>query len=362
MNKFRRYKCDTCNKEVDLENNITHAFIDRCTLTKGCLGRLRLVGEKNSKDNILNFESFIQPDSISGGATDLSLPAFVDASSNEANDMVIAVKRVGAVTQSSVLSLSLKEVLSKEQTYKEFVFNLTVPFSAISGKDSSVEQKVLTFEDTDSVVIFINGKEIDSTVYTLENNIVRFATQVVYNTYSASSVFVKILVFSKEETVSKTIAFRKNVEGLSSNAWSNVSEIKLGGETYDIFTAADTLSVDLNTRLIPQTASLDGNNIQLNDISLLLSNQPYQIYDRISTRVVKLSDLDSSVDLIKYELINSVPRFLVSSISISDVFPPISPVFVFDKKIESAVVSTIGDDTSLNRNITNNNRYVLGPV
>lgn len=362
MNKFRRYKCDTCGKEVDLENNITHAFIDRCTLTKGCLGRLRLVGEKNSKDNILNFESFVQTDSIAGKAKSKDLPQFIDASSNDANDFVVAVRRSTAYSPNSILQIQFEEILNTEQSYSEFIFNLNVPFSAISGKDSSVEQRVLMFDESDSVVIFINGKEIDSTTYTLENNVVRFNSTIVYGTFGSSSVFVKVLVFSRSQTIAKHLNFRKNVAGLSTNAWSNVNSIQIGQDIYDVFTSVDDLSIDLNTRLIPKSAAIAGIATNLNDVIILLSEKPYERFDRIVTRVVRLSDLDSSVDLVKYELVNSSPRFLVTSNSISDIFPPIFSLDVFDMKTESAIVSTVGDDTSLNRNITNNNKFVLGPI
>src|SRR5574343_10010 len=94
MNKFRRYKCDTCNKETDVENDIKRVFIDKCNLTTGCKGRLRLVAEKNTKENILNYKNPAQSDEISAEAFDrIIIGEYVSLACDTGNALYLAVKK-----------------------------------------------------------------------------------------------------------------------------------------------------------------------------------------------------------------------------------------------------------------------------
>lgn len=363
MNKFKRYKCDTCNKEVDVDNDLTHAFIDRCNLTAGCLGTLRLIGEKNYKDNILNFDTPIQTSKIGGESVDKSVPARVDIASSGVNDITIAVRRgIVPISSYSELEISLGEIMNKEQEYREYVFNLSVPVSAISGKDHSIEQKVLAFESTDSVVMFINGQEVDSTLFTAESNLIRFNQQITYNTYASSTIFVKVLVFTAEETISKTLTFKKNVQGLSTSAWSNVDKVTFLGQEFELFTCQSLAGLDLNSRLTVDGAKIGSTNIPLDEMHFLLAQEPFHVVDRITSRSIRADHLDSSVQHLKYQLVSKVPRLLVTSMAIGDIFPAVAPLVVFNQKTENAITTSVADDTSLNLNITSNNKYILGPV
>ena len=363
MNKFKRYKCDTCNKEVDVDNNLTHAFIDRCNLTAGCLGTLRLIGEKNYKDNILNFDSVVQTNKIGGFSTDTSIPDYINVASSSANDLTIAVKSgLTPISSNSELVVSLSEIMSKEQEYKEYVFNLSVPVSVLSGKDHSIEQKVLAFDSSDSIVIFINGQEVDSNSFTADSNLIRFNDQITYNTYASSTIFVKVLVFSAGVSVVRTLTFKKNVQGLSTSAWANVNKANFNGQEYELFTCEALTGLDLNSRLTVSGVKIGATSIPLDVVHFLLTQEPFHVSDRISSRTIKASELNSSVQHLKYQLVAKVPTLLVTSLALGDVFPSIAPSSIFDSKAEISTTTSVADDTSLNSNITSNNKYILGPV
>lgn len=363
MNKFKLYKCDTCNKEVDVDNNLTHAFIDRCNLTAGCLGTLRLIGEKNYKDNILNFDRIVQTNKIGGISADLTVPDYINVASSSANVLTVAVRSgITPISSNSQLVISLSEIMSKEQEYKEYVFNLAVPVSVISGKDHSIEQKVLAFDSTDSIVIFINGQEIDSTLFSADSNLIRFTDQITYNTFASSTIFVKVLVFSAEASVVRTLTLKKNVQGLSSSAWSNIDKVAFSGQDYELFTCESIAGLDLNSRLTVSDAKIGSQSIPLDSVHFLLAQEPFHSADRILTRTIKTSELNSSVQHLKYQLVSKVPTLLVTSLALGDVFPSIAPTTIFDPKIEGSTTSAVAEDTSLNSNITSNNKYILGPV
>ena len=363
MNKFKRYKCDTCNKEVDVDNNLTHAFIDRCNLTAGCLGTLRLIGEKNYKDNILNFDRIVQTNKIGGISADLTVPDYINAASSSANVLTVAVRSgITPISSNSQLVISLSEIMSKEQEYKEYVFNLAVPVSVISGKDHSIDQRVLAFDSTDSIVIFINGQEIDSTLFSADSNLIRFTDQITYNTFASSAIFVKVLVFSAEASVVRTLTLKKNVQGLSSSAWSNIDKVSFSGQDYELFTCESITGLDLNSRLTVSDVKIGSQNIPLDSVHFLLAQEPFHSADRILTRTIKTSELNSSVQHLKYQLVSKVPTLLVTSLALGDVFPSIAPTTIFDQKIEGSTTSAVAEDTSLNSNITSKNKYILGPV
>ena len=360
MSKFKRYKCDTCFKETDVDNNLTHAFIDRCNLTVGCNGVLRFVADKNTKDNVLNFDSITQLDRIGSDSTDTSLGEYIDAASSDANNMVLAVKT--SAIDSSIVSLTLKEIFAKERAYQEFVFSVSVPVTAISGKDNSVDQKVLTFDSSDSISVFINGQELDTSKYTAENNIIRFNELMTYNTYSASMLFVKVLVYTAEVAVQKTLSFRKNVQGLADTAWSNLGSVYLAGEDYELFTCTEFLGLTLNSRLTVEAVKCDGSSVAVANTYLLLSQAPFGPLDRIESRAICLAELNSRTDHIKYEVLSGVVHFLVTSNSIKDVFPQIKKKVIFVAKDELDTAGNVGDDTSKNVNVVKNNKFILGPV
>ena len=303
-------------------------------------------------------------DEIIGGVSlDYSIPDYINLASSDANELSIAVKRgLVSVNAASQLVLSLSEIMSKEQEYKEYIFNLPVPTSAISGKDHSVEQKILAFDSSDSVVLFINGQEVDSSTFVADANIIRFVNQITYNTYASSTIFVKVLVFSAETPVVRTLNFKRNVQGLSSCSWANIDSVRFNGEDFDLFTCESISGLDLNSRLMITGATVGSTSLPLGSIHFLLSKEPFHVLDRITSRTIKASELNSSVQHLKYSLVSKVPKLLVTSLALGDVFPAITPSTFFDQKLESATTTAVADDTSLNINISSNNKFILGPV
>ena len=360
MSKFRHYKCDTCGKEVDVDNDLTHAFIDRCNLTKGCLGRLRFVEDKNVKDNILNYTTAVQS-SIIGTKEDTSIPEYISPCSGTSNEITLAVK--GLFMSASNAVVTLTEILTKEVEYVEYVYNITIPVSAISGKDNSAQQKILTFDETSDISIYINGQEYDSSLYTAENNIIRFNSPIIYATFGTSSIFVKILVFTAATEVIRTLSFDRNVPGLSTSAWSNVQDVKINNEFYSLFTCTDLTTIDLNTRLTIKSIKVDGVEYPTSESAIILAAEPFTIADRIFSRLIFASDLDTSTRHLRYEAPNKVKTLRVTSESLVDVFPAISIESVFSRDKEFAKSSLAsGDDTAVNANLTKNNKFVLGPI
>lgn len=365
MNKFKRYKCDTCNKETDVENDIKRVFIDKCNLTIGCKGRLRLVAEKNTKENILNYRQAAQSEEINtGDFNEITIGEYVSLTSAAENVVFLAVKKgAESYPQNSPVLLNLHEIVNTEQAFKEFQFNVSVPASAISGKDSSIDKKVLTFSPTDTVEVFVNGEVISPSLYTAENNIIKFNETVVYTTFNSSSLFVRVLVFAKEPETTKTLSFSRNYQNLSQGSWANANEITVAGETYEVYVCSDLSGISLNSRLTAASLTRNGATLSSDRAVFLLAQAPFGVHERIITKCVSFSDLVDALNHIRYSVESGKNQIKVTSQTMKSVFPVIRVSSYFDKATEfSFDYTSASTDVELNNNINKKDSFILGPV
>ncbi len=365
MNKFRRYKCDTCNKETDVENDIKRVFIDKCTLTPGCKGRLRLVSEKNTKENILNFKLPAQSDEINANAFDeITIGKYISLACDTGNALYVAVKKdFDVYPQNADLLLNLHELVNKDQEFKEYQFNVSVPASAISGKDNSIEKKVLTFSPTDTVEVFVNGEVISPSLYSAANNIIQFNEAITYSTFNASSLFVRVLVYAKVPETTKSLVFKRNYQNLSAGSWSNANEVEIAGESYEVYVCKDLSSITLNSRLTCADAERNGSTVDLPRIVFLLALAPFGVSERVLSKIVRFGDLVDVSNHIRYSVEDGKNKVLVTSQSLNGIFPVILVSSYFDKGTEfSFDYMSASADVELNNYIEKKDSFILGPV
>ena len=365
MNKFSRYKCDTCNKETDVENDIKRVFIDKCNLTVGCKGRLRLVGGKNVKENILNVSLPSQSEEINTGEeADAVIGEYVSLTSASENTVYLAVKKGSEVyPQNSPLILTMREIVKTDQAFKEFQFNVPVPASAISGKDSSADKKVLTFSQTDVIEVFVNGEVISPSMNKKKNNIIKFNETVVYTTFNSSSLFVRVLVYAKEPEATKEVSFARLFQNLGTGAWANANEVSFGGDTYEVYVCADLSGISLNSRLTASSATRNGAVVANDRIVFLLAQAPFGVSERVISKCVGYTDLTDALNHIHYSVESGKNIILVTSQSVKSVFPVIHVTSYFDKATEfSFDYASASTDVELNNYINKKDSFILGPV
>ena len=362
MNIFRQYKCDTCNKETSQNSDNIHAFIDKCNITFGCSGRLRFVKEHTRNERNIHIENILQSEYILGDSPIPEIPKYIDAASSETNNLVIAIVNKPSFNDFSEATIIFSEILNKEQEFREYTFNAQVPVNAISGKDSSSEQKVLNFDESDDITILINGETVDPSSYLAIENSIRFKKPITYNSYSSTSVYIKILVFAKAVSIEKSLTFLKNNNGQKLSAWSNVKEIKIGENEFALFTCQDISSIDLNSRLTVKEVKVDNEIIDNTFNILLLAEQPFGPLDRIVTKAILLNTLDSGSNHLMLSVVSKEVKVLVTSSSIADVYPVINLIKIFNVANELDSENKVADETSLNKSLTQNNQYILGPI
>lgn len=367
MKKYRNYQCDICKKQAEFLNDVQHAFIDKCTLTIGCQGKLRFVKDANSRTSQIDVQSQVQQSFINPNFENLSqqqIGDFIDPSSNETNTVVFAVKDNFLVNDNSSIKFSLDEVSNSGKEFSEFTFNVSVPISVIFGRDSSINSKILTFDNDSEISIFINGQLIDSEKYDAIDNSIKFKSPIVYNSFSSATISVRIIVFKKIEKISKSITCFRNAQGLSKNAWSNVKSVIIDKVKYNLFTfTLNSQIFSINSKYNFTSAILDDSEyLSLADCVILLANSPFSALDRNASNLVNIKTLTDESNFLKYSLYFEKEMLQISSISLTEIYPPIQLLEIFEKSKEFEADSTVGVDTSLNRNINRNNSFILGPI
>lgn len=360
MNKFKKYKCDTCNKTTEVANNSTHAFIDKCTLTQGCLGRLRFVEETNSQN--LSPPEFLYSSDHNAG---LKFPSLFSLNCSQQTEVFAAAPISAPRTGAEILELTFSEIDAKEQEFKEFQFNVIVPVSAISGKDHSVDHKILAFSANDEVQVYINGENVDSGNFTAENNLIKFKNPIVYQTFNASSLFVRVLVFAKKSETLRKLVFNSTNPGSSNGAWSNLAAISIGHSILNVFVCSDLSAVKVNTRLKFMSATLNGVQISGTEVHFLLSKAPHGKTERVLTKSIIAQNLDDSVNHLKFVSELGQNSIYATTTSVTNVFPVIKAASAFDQSIEqdSAIdFASTSLDIEPNNNIEAYDPLIIGPV
>jgi|688.fasta_scaffold06347_31 hypothetical protein len=380
--KFVTYKCNTCNRTKDVEASSLHSFINLCSITLNCSGKLLPIATKSLRNVLASAPVDGVPDwisrfEISRNQTSSTINSseqnlYVTLASSSSLALSLAVKRQNPSINNnpSSLSISFATQQSEVNTFDEFTYFISSTFNSVSGPDSTSSKKVLRFTSSDIVKVFLNGVElIEGTLindYRLNYN-GQNGYQVVFNTsYSISSV-VKVIVYQNQNIVlSNPITFTRNTLLVSNlenqTSWTNVSTIEYGNDTYDVYTCLDTLSLPANQilNLYPNGNHFSSNVIytDLNNFRFLLAYPPFSVIDRIYSAFVdfnNLSDVDYHLRLYSN---NGSITLEVSKNSISYVsFAPL--IHVADDNLEwLSSADVITDDTSL----IPNNPKIIGPI
>lgn len=218
MKKFVIYKCAKCFKEKTIDNSISNIFIDLCTLTENCDGRLSPISEKSLIDISNSLYSPIIGKAISN---ETITEKFYNLTTNNNLELAIAVN-------STEPFIDVKFTVNKENdvTYTEFYYVLNNVTDEITGQDSSVGKRVLTFKITDTVKVIVNGEEkLDGLDYRLaySNNT---GYKILFSDSLNVNAIVRILVYSESLTEEKTLRFFPS-DGYLNSSWSNVRKVKI---------------------------------------------------------------------------------------------------------------------------------------
>jgi len=381
--KIVTYKCTTCNRTKDYEASKLHSFIDLCSITLNCSGKLLPIATKSLRnvlasapvdgvpDWISRFENTNANQITSINSSEQNLYVTLASSSSLALSLAVKRQNPSINNNPSSFTVSFATQQFEVSTFDEFTYFITSTFNSVSGPDTTSSKKVLRFTSSDIVKVFLNGVELSEGTLINEYRLTyngQNGYKVVFNTsYSVSST-VKVIVYQNQNIVlSNPITFTRNTLLVSSldnqTSWSNVSTIEYQNDIFDVYTCLDTLSLPANQILnvYPNGNHFSSNIVspELSSFRFLLSYPPFSVIDRIYSAFISfhnLSDVDNHIRLYsnKGSITLEVSKSSVSYVS----FAPL--LHVADDNLEwlSSATISITDDTS----IIPNNPYIIGPI
>lgn len=380
LKKIITYQCNKCRRLKDFAATDLHAFVNLCTITKNCEGRLAPIATKNLRnvlasqpiDGISDWNSrFDQQQNILNNVANNDIR--YDIATSETFALTLAVRKNSLPVIPSDFTLRFAMQALNSLSYNEFNYYMTSSFDQVTGPDTSPSAKVLRFTVTDTVVVFLNGVELSEGTgvkdYQLLYNSNNLGYAIKFNTTSTISTLIKVFVYQSQSVeLTDPLVFTKNALLVSSSenktAWSNVFTVDIDSIEYELYTCSDTSALPTNILLnvYPSNNQLSIDTSQdLNDYKFLASYKPYTVADRIYQAMFpmdRLIDTESSIRMFysKGESKQSL------DISINSLYFPMKPITVLtteliSNEILTGIISTVSD-----QNIINNNSNIIGPV
>lgn len=324
IKKFITYECNTCKRSKDLAVDLIHGFVDKCTITKNCTGRLFPIKAKNLRDILpskgaAGLQNWTPRGNLTEAERLVNKPVSYDLASS-GNRTLTLISKVPFSTAPSTYLISFIAQLDTVQDYIEFDYTLASGSKTIIGKDST--GKTLRFSQTDLLNVYVQGvlrPQLDPILgYTLNyQNGVGYSID--FNTTQAFATSVKVVVF-QGVTLTETaqLEFIKNSELAVDGAWSNIETVSLHGETWTVYTCIDTSALPVNSQLNLYEVVPDPVKSHLEDFYFLMAYSPYSVIDRVYSIGVHLSNLNLPNQYVSVNSVNGVKTINVSSESLSE--------------------------------------------
>jgi len=327
MKNFIEYKCDTCKRTIILENDTKRFFIPKCNITLGCTGVLQKIKEQNARgsttvSSVAGVNDWRPKDYNVNFAPELQDEKFICLSSGTQNEITLA-----SIDNVPSISLVFNVVKSVAVAYKEYTYNRYPPVNQILGIDDTPEKKLLKFNNTDNLKVFLNGVEVVEGLVWNKN----VSTQsITFLSPILDESTVVIIVYPQQTTTQKIITFNRNVNGGNTGScWGNVNNIKYGNDVLYVYTYDSAeLDIDVNSS-ISLTNII---NSTINNSILLLSNNPWNITDRIFTFYGDCNKITNNVANIRMIKKNERLSIEISEFGISDAFPPFQLNSIFSQE------------------------------
>ena len=367
MKKYLRFSCTVCHRFTDKLVDTTHVTPDKCTITYKCEGRLTPVEYRSNAMTISPPVTGLLDWRARGTATSPAIsdtgPTFIDTSCGLTQQVVLAVQLGSDPGPGSTIALTLNEEADAPTTFSQYTYRMTSAFSSVSGVESGLGKKTLSYTTADTVNVYLNGVQLvqgpGANEYQLYNgtptstvppNTVNFNSQI-----SLPGITQVDVIVSTPATVTQVVlTFNRNQNNaarLSTGSWENVSSVsQIDGAPLYLFTMdlSTATGLTLNTILIPSgTVVLNGTtSVPISSIQLLLALEPFSIVDRYTDVSIPLLGMNFDSDYFKYFLVNGKPVLYVTEGSVSNVYPLFQlQKFNVEKTIKTAIAGVTGQIT-----------------
>lgn len=290
---FIKYRCSVCRRKTTKPNDTVHATITKCDITYQCTGTLMKTGEASalavSADFVTGIQNWVARGTITPTQT-------VEASQQYSIDsalgwLALAIPSSYAASSASVL---FEVAQTAGITPVSYMYNRGSNISLIAGRDDSSAGISLVFSSSDIVVVYVNGVEISSTLYSIAvPNRISFTPAL-----TAETNQIQIFVYSSPATTALTLDFiQVDSATVNSSAWANVESIKINNIEYSIY-LAQTSSLTQNTFIY--ASEVNSGNIPLSSAFILRADPPFSNYDRDLFNYLSLENVNSLSGLVNY--------------------------------------------------------------
>lgn len=286
--RYITYKCNTCGRTLDVLQDNLRSFIDRCTITQHCKGKLAPISLKTLRNVLASSEHSNLQDRISSTNVKFQTSSVPIALNSQKSIITLAVKETPSMADHFFLKFNINSSVS---SYKEYTYSLS-NFNSIMGADSL--SSILKFTPADTVLVYINGilwaeGQTGANGYTLVYN----SSSIGYLIQLSTEVFVQSSVRVVVYTPS-AIQYTNNIEFIANSAsnletsWSNVTRVFMKNSYYRLYSSNDLNVLPLNTRL---NLFPGDNNFDISTMDFLLANPNYTPIDRNYVNIVSLNNL-----------------------------------------------------------------------
>lgn len=363
MKQYGVYRCDTCHREIEHEQDQLRPFLNKCNITYKCEGKLSLVDEKNIRSQFKTVTKANVVDWVPRGT--------VTELKKQLNDTIDAPD-ISLLTDKDILTLAIdsslpipanltvtfKVIADVSKQFVDFAYTLSgtqsmivndVLSTVVQGADSSPLRKILRFSPTDTVKVLVDGAEPIGQ-YTLGVNSIIFAPQL-----SKSTQTIKIVVYNQPPDTKTSINY---TYGNSVGAWGNIKEVTLGQKSYNVLNSSEINLLPANKHLVLDTIEVPNTGIDLKEyVIILLSSDPWTHVDRTQQNVVlpkSLGELSVTVDSMGHNI------KILKSVGIVSLFPFITIKDNLQSRWENDKIPTITGPVASSAQIRPIHSFILG--
>ena len=365
MKKYARLTCSECKRTLDQLVNMSHYVPNRCNITLGCEGSLKIEGYTNNGDTIRNTPDIGVSNwlprgySFTNNASSLKDDVLVNLSTGSYQQVILAIKDPGiSIDSQSTVILQFTVENSSPKDFRKYTFRKNVAIKILNGIEDSPEKKALRYnitgENPDIVEVYVNGIKKNlgtgSGEFQLYDESITSAVppnSIVFNENITGGSQIDVVVSKSQPTSNINLTFRRMVydnSRVSSGTWEGVDYVtKIDSVTSKWFLFYCDISeqeiLPLNSKLRITDTQLpvftDGITklLQLKDCAFLLSNDGLYTYlDQIKSKYIPLSGLNDVTKYLTIKLDDNIKNVYCTEDSVEDVFPLLIVKNYFAKK------------------------------
>lgn len=266
MYNYIVYKCDTCQREIEHEQDSLRPSINKCNITFRCEGKLIKIGEKNIRSKFKTpAESNVIDWVPRGTVTELKKRSLLGAAppniSLLTGEQILTIGLQNSIVppianlHPPTLVFKFKVIADTSNEFIEFTYQVNSPpqveistgiyATVIQGPDSSTQHKILRYLSSDKIKVYIDGVEKEEDVsFTININ---YPNSVLLSEPLVGTKTIKIYVYKQIEQETVQINFTADE---TTGSWGNIKQVNQNGSIYNLYHSPEIANLPANKYLL----------------------------------------------------------------------------------------------------------------